>query len=308
MSGLRIDANFTEDTVGFALESFLSILSFPTLRFSIEPFSRGRERWLGADARLLGEINGFRPFYMQFKRPTAYPDYSSAKIVVERKKLHLPVMPRSLFFELRAKQPQHSNFQHNIMYRLRNRLHSRNLGDATYVRPLFLDRSAYRFHMHLAGLRRWPSFRRHYPWELEDILLQHGGGMIKFDRIPVLAEHISIPPHQEVIDAKHSYSFTELGGDLCFHSPEALPEGASSLAAFLNSVANGFPNDDRKIRPERAAEELRLLIGSDSEQEFLPDAAALLRNDDPISSWMEFGYMLNRTYGIEQFALINWKD
>lgn len=62
MSSLRLDANFTEDTVGFALESFLSILSFPTLRFSIEPFSRAREHWLGADARLLGRVSGFRPF------------------------------------------------------------------------------------------------------------------------------------------------------------------------------------------------------------------------------------------------------
>ena len=308
MSGLRIDANFTEDTVGFALESFLSILSFPTLRFSIEPFSRGRERWLGADARLLGEINGFRPFYMQFKRPTAYPDYSSARIVRERKKLGLSVAPRSLFFELRAKQPQHATFQHNVLYRLRNRLRSRNLGDATYVCPLFLDRSAYRFHMHVAGLRRWLSFRRHYAWDLEDILVQHGSGVTKFDRIPLLAEHISIPPHQEVGDAKHCYSFTELGGDLSFHSPEALPEGASSLAAFLNSVAYGFPNGDWKIRPDRAAEELQLLIGSDSERELFPGALPLLRNDDPISSWMAFGDVLSRTYGIEQFVLVNWKD
>ena len=50
--GLRIDANYTEDVVGFALESFLTLLSFPRQRFSIEPFSRGKERWLGADARL----------------------------------------------------------------------------------------------------------------------------------------------------------------------------------------------------------------------------------------------------------------
>lgn len=50
-NGLRIDANYTEDVVGFALESFLTLLGFPRQRFTIEPFSRAEERWLGADAR-----------------------------------------------------------------------------------------------------------------------------------------------------------------------------------------------------------------------------------------------------------------
>src|SRR5690606_39402522 len=103
-NSLRLDADFTEDTVGFALEAFLTLLSFPRLRFTIEPFSRSRERWLGADARLMGSrIRGFRPFYMQFKRPSAYPDASKAKVVTDRKKLELSVAPRSLFFPLRAK-------------------------------------------------------------------------------------------------------------------------------------------------------------------------------------------------------------
>lgn len=53
---LLLSPNYTEDTVGFALESFLSLLSFPRRKFSIEPFSRGRERWLGADAHLEGRV------------------------------------------------------------------------------------------------------------------------------------------------------------------------------------------------------------------------------------------------------------
>jgi hypothetical protein len=48
--GLRIDANYSEDVVGFALESFQTLLSFPRHRFSIEPFSRGKKRGLGADS------------------------------------------------------------------------------------------------------------------------------------------------------------------------------------------------------------------------------------------------------------------
>ena len=162
-AGLRVDANFTEDTVGLALESFLSILSFPRQRFSIEPFSRGRERWLGADARMRSAIRGFRPFYMQFKRPAAYPDSSTAKIVRERKGFGLGVSPASLFFGLREKQPSHFDYQHNILYRLRKRLQARNIGDAAYVCPLFLERSAYRTHMHWAALRRWTHFWRPDP-------------------------------------------------------------------------------------------------------------------------------------------------
>jgi len=310
MSSLRLDANFTEDTVGFALEAFLSILSFPTLKFSIEPFSRAREHWLGADARLLGRIAGFRPFYMQFKRPTAYPDHSAARIIRDRKKLKLEVGPRSLFFELRAKQLHHTNLQHNVLYKLRRRLQSRNIGDAAYVCPLFLDRSAYRHHMHMAGLRRWPFFFwRHHPWEIEELLMQDGGNTIRFERIPVLAEHISIPPHQEVTDSKHSYSFSERGRDLCFHSPEALPEGGGTLATFLSSVAAGFPNADRKLRMDQAAEELRLLLTSVfGEAELFPAAMPGVDTDDPISSWMAFGDILSRTHGIEQYALINWRD
>lgn len=56
---LRLDSDYTEDIVGFAIESFLSLISFPFYRFSIEPFSRRDEPNYGADARLLGRIKGF---------------------------------------------------------------------------------------------------------------------------------------------------------------------------------------------------------------------------------------------------------
>ena len=143
---------------------------------------------------------------------------------------------------------------------------------------------------------------------MEDILIRHGNRSIRFDHMPVLAEHISIPPHEEVSDANHSYSFTENGGDLCFHSPEALPEGSLSLASFLAAVAAGFPNTDSKIRPERANEELRILTTADSGSDLLPGIPSLLSGDNPIVNWMSFGDVLSRTYGIEQFALINWSD
>jgi hypothetical protein len=59
-NSLRLDADFTEDTVGFAIEAFLMLLSFPRLRFTIEPFSRSKEQWLGADANCTIPLNGYR--------------------------------------------------------------------------------------------------------------------------------------------------------------------------------------------------------------------------------------------------------
>ena len=165
--GHLIVAEFTEDAVALAIQSFLTLLSFPSRRFTIQPFSRAKERWLGADARLEGsKIRGFRPFYMQFKRPSAYPDISPSKMVSERKAMNLSIEPRSLFFSLLRKRPNHNDFQHNILHRLHRRLRGRNLGDAAYVCPLFLDRSAYSHHLHWAGIGMWNPFWRDTPWDL----------------------------------------------------------------------------------------------------------------------------------------------
>lgn len=307
--GFRIDSDYTEDVVGFALESFLAVMSFPRRRFSIEPFARAKERWLGADARLHGEIRGFRPFYMQFKRPSAYPDFSWAGVIKDRKTLKLQASPRALYFDLRQKQAHHRDFQHNILLRLRRRLRNRGIGDAAYVCPLFLERSAYRFHLHWAGLSSWPRFWRHYPWELEEILLNNGGNTIHFDRVPVLREHITVPPHDTVTSAKHRYSFTEAGTELCFHSPEALPNGAANLAAFLTSVSEGFLDGGEKIQPQQANEELRQLIDAiDADQPDGLSIAVEADGDDPIGNWLAWGDHLRLGYGIDQYALVSWRD
>lgn len=308
-NSLRLDADFTEDTVGFAIEAFLTLLSFPRLRFTIEPFSRSQERWLGADARLEGiRIRGFRPFYMQFKRPSAYPDSSRAKVVVDRKRLSLSVEPRSLFFPLRAKTDTQNNYQHNILHRLQRRLRKYNLGDAAYVCPLFLDRSAYRFHIQLAGLAHWPRFWRHHTWDLEDVLVNHGSTTVNFERIPVLAEHISIPPHDVVTHARHSYSFDETGADLCFHSPTALPDGSRPLADFLKAIAQDFLGDGGKLTRDTAYKDLVNLSGlGDSEEPILPETPSF-NPDDPIGSWLLWGDMLRQDYDIEQYAFVSWED
>lgn len=302
--GLRIDADYTEDVVGFALEAFLAVMSFPSYRFTIEPFARKKERWLGADARLHSRISGFRPFYMQFKRPSAYPDFSSAGFIKDRKKLKLDVSPRALYFDLRAKQAHHYDFQHNILFRLRRRLRKRGIGEAAYVCPLFLDREAYRFNIHRAALSSWHLTD---PWVLEDIVVNDGSSNIHFNRIPVLAEHITVPPHVVVTSAKHRYSFTESGTDLCFHSPEALPEGAMNFTKFLSVVCEGFTEDGNKIQPNQANQELHELI--QATETTVPDELNFEdKGGDSIGNWFTWGDHLLQQYGIHQYALVSWED
>ena len=307
---LLLTPNYTEDTVGFALESFLSLLSFPRRKFSIEPFSRGNERWLGADARLEGRVKSFKPFYMQFKRPFAYPDHSKAKIVKDRLALKLDASPHALFFDLHPKKPHHADFQHNVLFRLRRRLLKLGIGDAAYVCPLFLDRSAYRSNLHFAGLRMWSRFWMMHPWDMEDLLLHTGPGgvAVNFSSVPVLREHITIPPHAQVTDASHSYSFTEAGDQVCFHSPTSLPDSQSSLTDFLSRVAGNAERQEGFIYADGAAEVLNSLISASREEEQSLGVPFQGGDGDGIARWQEFGRVLRTGFGIEQYAFVNWND
>lgn len=245
---------------------------------------------------------------MQFKRPSAYPDFSAAGFIKDRKRLKLQTTPRALYFDLREKQAHHWDFQHNILFRLRRRLCDRQLGDAAYVCPLFLERSAYRFHLHLSGLSLRPLFWRPYPWDLEEVLINNGGSKIHFDRIPVLAEHITVPPHDKVTSARHRYSFTETGKELCFHSPESLPEGAESLVSFLDSLSDDFLKSRKKILPEQANEELLQLV--DAVMTDRPKAIQSIieiDKDNPIGNWLAWGDYLRMQFEIHQFALVSWR-
>lgn len=305
-NSLRLDADFPEDVVGFALESFLTTLSFPRRRFSIEPFSRSKERWLGADARLVGNgISGFRPFYMQFKRPSAYPDYSTSRIIVDRKNLGQTVAPRTLFFSLQKKNAGHRDFQHNVLFRLRSHLIGLGIGDAAYVCPMFLDRLTYRQQVHWAGLLSWPFFWKRYPFNFEEVIIEANGREIRFDQIPILAEHVSIPPHDVVTTANHSYSFTENGDGVCFHSPKFIENGASSLGKFLSKISNTFLSDNiEMVLKDDADAKLKALVEAVDPKFFKEDSVEL----DPIGSWLHWGHHLEVEFGIRQFALVKWKN
>ena len=71
----------------------------------------------------------------------------------------------------------------------------------------------------------------------------------------------AVPPHKRVTSATHSYSFTDEGTELCFDSPQALPEGSMSLATFLAKLVSGFLRGE-KLSPDGSDAMLTELIGT----------------------------------------------
>ncbi len=303
--GHLLEASYTEEAVAIALSTFFAVASYPNRGLTIEPFSGGKERWLGADARIFDHISGFKPFYMQFKKPSAYPDYSTSRIIKNRKSLLLETSPNSLFFNLREKGKAHVNYQHNILYKLRNRLKKYTKSDAAYVCPLFLEHSAYLFHLHAAALR-WSPFER-YPWGNRRVTIEGSGTKSTFADIPFLAEHVCIPPHTSVTTAKHSYSFTESGKDLCFHSPESISEGIVNFGVWFDSLTDDIFSSDYLVNVQQSKDKLKRLITGDEQNDALPYPDGLLEIEDGMVAWSEWGKYLREIYSIHQYFLVVWK-
>lgn len=304
--GLQLVANYTEDVVGFALESYLATLYFPEQRFTIEPFSRARERWLGADARLWDAAGAFKPFYMQFKRPTAYPSTSRSAIIKDRNALKLSSSPHALYFALRQKAPNHHDYQHNVLHKLHRRLRARGIGDAAYVCPLFLNRDTYRTALHAVGLQQWVQCRT---LDGAAVLISTAApSHMSFHNVPILTEHVTIPPHASVTDANHCYSFNDRGKEIAFHSPEILHDSSASFAEFLRRIVDP---SSRMIPTADSLDVLRLLVGEDRDSKDdegpLPQPEDLLvESTSPLQNWMQWGDFLEREYGVTQFALVQW--
>jgi hypothetical protein len=136
---------------------------------------------------------------------------------------------------------------------------------------------------------------------LKDIFIHTGGS--SFSKIPTLREHISIPPHALVSDAKHRYSFTEYGTEICFHSPKAIEDGSRPLNKWLEPMYRNFKEKEGVISQDVAAKRLVILI----------EAVGLKRLDElssqhGIRGWLLLGDYLKREYQIEQYAFIRWHE
>ena len=296
-----ITPDFTEDMVSFMIQSMLTIIRFPRAPFALVPLSKRDEVIYGADAL----IDSVSPIYIQFKRSLAYPGNSTSKVIKDRKKLKVNSFPKALFFELRDKQPRHKDYQHNVLFDLKTKLDAAGTGQAFYTAPLFLNRIAYLMAVHMSSIWSW----RPWHWFMDDPFYEQtqnvltSTGTIKFQNIPILKEHIVIPPHAKVTTHKHKYSYLETGKEVCFHDPTNL-ENLSTLGQTIY--------DFLKFRDGRPTTEMMNLTESSS---FLRNLQAEQlsviddrRNQSIIDRWAQFGEKLRTEFGIYQFMLLKLKN
>jgi len=159
----------------------------------------------------------------------------------------------------------------------------------------------------MSGLKRLARYGLEYPYDFEDIVLVDGGTQMNFDQVPILAEHVTIPPHDKVSSAKHSYSFLEDGSELCFHSPSAVSDGSQRLSTWLSGLGNTFLGGNFLISADTATEQLNALVSSDKEDagfEFAIDTASQGRG---LASWLAWGDFLSAQYAIEQYAFVTYE-
>ncbi|BCX42188.1 hypothetical protein I5U29_05855 [Stenotrophomonas maltophilia] len=306
-------ANYTEELVMALVTTQLTIMSFPIFNVQIVPFSSNFENLFGADAKIPGSAK-IAPFYMQFKRPNR--SKPGGDISSDRAALGLHCTTGSLNFGLRekakrkgsAKVPVHK-LQHNVLYRMRARLLKRGIGDAAYVCSLFLSSKEYVAHTHLHGLLGWPFYWFNGPYSNRAVVI-HGTATPSFSAIPWLEGHVSIPPHDTVASASHSYSFDPTGGEVCFHSPRLLDGERRTLPAWIANLAESIQFDRAPAigRSDELLAELRDIVGlraepsGDRDREGLEEQPE--RDLDYIAEWMAFGDQLEEHFGISQFAFI----
>lgn len=293
--------DFTEDIVGFMIQSMLTITRFPRAPFALVPLSKKDEVIYGSDAR----IDSVSPIYIQFKRSFAYPDHSSSKIIKDRKKLKASTSPRTLFFELRDKQPKHKDYQHNVLFDLKTKLDASGKGKAFYTAPLFTNRTAYLLAVHMSSILSW----RPWHWFMDEPFFERNQniltstGSIKFQNIPILREHIVIPPHAKVTTHKHKYSYLENGKEVCFHDPTNL-EGEQTLGQTIYDLLK-FRDGQPTTGMTTLSESISLL---ESLQNDLFEQDQEVNNQSVMNRWVEFGESLRNDYGIFQFMLIKLKN
>ena len=266
------------------------------------PLSKKEERVYGADVK----IESIAPLYIQFKRSLAYSSTSSAKFIADRKNLNLEVEPKVLYFELRKKDKNHKDFQHNLLFDLREKLHEEEIGDAVYSAPLFLSRSAYLLAVHLNSILHWRPwhFYYKYPFFDQEFNIVTRTGSIRFQNCPALRDHITIPPHTKVETYKHRYSFLESGKQACFHSPTTINNNVN-LGQFVYDFL-GFSNGQPTTNMLNINESVQLLNGLNLI--CFDESFGEIKIDSILDRWLDFGDRLKEVYNIEQYMLIKFEE
>ncbi|WP_161629478.1 hypothetical protein, partial [Serratia fonticola] len=193
----------------------------------------------------------------------------------------------TLFFQLHPKAKNASDLQHNVLLSYERQPWSR----AIYVAPLLLDKHSYHKAIFL-------SRDRFLHYQIGHSI--HQRYLISyFGATPFLREHVSIPPHERVLDHKHYYAYSETGTDISWHSPAIVERDASRLSDFFVKLISTAVNEpDAMLSPE-------VLSGRISEISSVLGFQADKTSDSPIANIGDHGRWLRDTYGIRQFILLS---
>lgn len=250
------------------------------------------EQLTGADKEFYD--SGFT-FYMQFKKSEGLLSASITPIS-ERKnrskledirafrQVHgLPDNP-TLYFPLRRKAKNATDFQHNVLLKYANKRHSQ----AFYVAPLTLDKQVY-YNLLFNSVNRY----RESPFYDKSYGLYLGNWVSRIGFVPFLKDHISIIPHEKVITHEHFYSFSETGSDVGWHSPEMISKYPIRLSDILSSEIKTCINENRFVPLRSISDEL----GFDFHD-------SKIKADEPLEVLKVWGNNLYKLYDIKVFVLL----
>jgi hypothetical protein len=300
----KINPEFIENQVGIMIQYYLTSIAPKDSGFLITTLSSKEELRTGADALLRDRRSKMMPFYMQFKRPEGYLcKAGTAGIIRDRNSLRLKIEPHALFFELRKKAKTAKDYQHNLLFGLKNQgCH------AVYVCPLFLEMEEYANALTCVRFRLQFWFRRilkknPIASDKQIPLSQQGKRKRMLDGVPHLPGHIAFPPHDRVTTHNHKYSFSVDGDDLCFHSPERIERDPLPFLDFIRNVFDDFSNEEQVITVDNANDKINKLIER-MEPDFRLSKREKERRGNPFYGWIEWGKYLRKNYNIHQYAMI----
>jgi len=195
----------------------------------------------------------------------------------------------TLYFKLRERSKKLSlDYQHNILLKHANQANSQ----AIYVANLELNKDLYNQKlMHSAS-----SINNPFYWMRHPRIPFHELNY-ELSMVPFLKEHVSIVPTEKVINAKHYYSYSELGANIVFHSPTIINREISNLGDYL-----------RKLLENLYDRQLELATIDQLSQNLRNNEIEIIDRETQRSGLeylVEYGKLLNQKYKIKQFIIFD---
>lgn len=240
--------------------------------------------------------------YMQFKKSAGLKSTHDVAISTRKRKSPLEGIRKfrneyqldqdpTLFFQLHPKAKNASDLQHNVLLGYERQPWSR----AIYVAPLLLDKDSY----HQALFRSTDRFLLDPFYYRIGHSIQQRYWTSYFGSTPFLREHISIPPHERVLDHNHYYAYSETGTDISWHSPSIVERDASRLSDFFVKLISTAVNEPDSMLS------LEVLSAKITEISSNLGFQADKTSNSPLAILGEHGRWLRDKYGIRQFILLS---